>query len=280
MVGSIRAITDSAGEVVARFEYEPFGLLTMSTGPMAAGAHRFTGKPEDEATELYYFGARYYDPEVGRFTSRDPAKDGLNWHTYCANNPLNRVDSNGNNRSFWFGNFGEAVTKVSYVLNGWEIVWTTNGHGPDFAAFDAATKQFAFVDAKAWLGGGTVSKLIWATGDNLKNWSTDVWNAVSENPGLSGECKSLAEQAFGPAGEWGKNVSKHIVGFSEFGKLYLSKGLQEMGGFETRTISFVDTLSAMMSLSLKNTLITPYIFFVPDEFIDNLPFGRPKAVRV
>ena len=58
MVGSIRAITGSAGEVVARFEYEPFGLLTVSTGPMAAGAHRFTGKPEDEATELYYFGAR------------------------------------------------------------------------------------------------------------------------------------------------------------------------------------------------------------------------------
>ncbi|MEA4883034.1 MAG: hypothetical protein VB144_05105 [Clostridia bacterium] len=45
MVGSIRAITNSAGQVVARFEYEPFGLLTMSTGSMAAGAHRFTGKP-------------------------------------------------------------------------------------------------------------------------------------------------------------------------------------------------------------------------------------------
>jgi len=65
MVGSIRAITDPAGEVVARFEYEPFGLLMMSTGPIAAGAHRFTSKPEDGATELYSFGARYYDPEVG-----------------------------------------------------------------------------------------------------------------------------------------------------------------------------------------------------------------------
>ena len=92
MVGSIRAITDSAGEVVARFEYEPFGLLTISTGPMAAGAHRFTGKPEDSASELYYFGARYYDPEVGRFTSRDPALQGMNWYVHCLNNPLRYID--------------------------------------------------------------------------------------------------------------------------------------------------------------------------------------------
>jgi len=67
----------------------------MSTGPMAAGVHRFTGKPEDGATEFYYFGARYYDPEVGRFISRDPAKDGLNWYVYCLNSPLRYIDPDG-----------------------------------------------------------------------------------------------------------------------------------------------------------------------------------------
>ena len=92
MVGSIRAITDSAGQIVARFEYEPFGLLTMSSGPMADGGHRFTGKPEDGTTALYYFGARHYDPEVGRFTSPDPAKQGLSWRSYCRENPSVYVD--------------------------------------------------------------------------------------------------------------------------------------------------------------------------------------------
>ncbi|MGI6540833.1 MAG: hypothetical protein ACOX38_08665 [Bacillota bacterium] len=58
LLGSIRAITDSSGEVAARFEYEPFGLVATSTGPLASGAHRFTGKPEDGAIGLYYFGAR------------------------------------------------------------------------------------------------------------------------------------------------------------------------------------------------------------------------------
>jgi RHS repeat-associated protein len=95
MLGSIRAITDSSGEVAARFEYEPFGLVATSTGPLASGAHRFTGKPEDGAIGFYYFGARYYDPEVGRFTSRDPIYHGANWYSYCSSNPLASCDRNG-----------------------------------------------------------------------------------------------------------------------------------------------------------------------------------------
>lgn len=35
------------------------------------------------------------DPEIGRFISEDPAKDGLNWFVYCRNNPVNLVDRDG-----------------------------------------------------------------------------------------------------------------------------------------------------------------------------------------
>ena len=49
---------------------------------------RFTGKEMDVGTGLVYFGARYYDPEVGRWTTVDPAGEGLNWYVYCRNNPL------------------------------------------------------------------------------------------------------------------------------------------------------------------------------------------------
>jgi RHS repeat-associated protein len=51
----------------------------------------FTGKEKD-ASGLYYFGARYYDPEVGRFISEDPGQDGTNWYGYCDGN---RVPSQG-----------------------------------------------------------------------------------------------------------------------------------------------------------------------------------------
>jgi RHS repeat-associated protein len=54
----------------------------------------FTGK-ELDATGLYYFGARYYDPEVGLFISEDPSQDGLNWYEYCRANPLKYVDPDG-----------------------------------------------------------------------------------------------------------------------------------------------------------------------------------------
>ena len=95
-MGSVRAITDSQGQVVARFEYEAFGVTVQARGPLsAAEVHKFTGKPEDAAIELYYFNARYYDPVPGRFTSLDPAASGLNWYLYCRNRPLAYFDPNG-----------------------------------------------------------------------------------------------------------------------------------------------------------------------------------------
>jgi RHS repeat-associated protein len=61
-----------------------------------------TGKEQD-ATGLSYFGARYYDPAVGRFITRDPVKGGLynpqtfNPYVYCLNNPLKYVDPDDEN---------------------------------------------------------------------------------------------------------------------------------------------------------------------------------------
>ncbi|MBE3584367.1 MAG: hypothetical protein IMX01_09685, partial [Limnochordaceae bacterium] len=93
LVGSVRAITDSQGQVVARFEYEPFGVTVQASGPLAGSeVHKFTGKPEDAAVGLYYYYARYYSPEVGRFLSRDPI-DGS--YVYVHNAPLIRVDPLG-----------------------------------------------------------------------------------------------------------------------------------------------------------------------------------------
>lgn len=55
----------------------------------------FTGKVLSEDIGLIYFGARWYDPEVGRFITVDPAEDGGNWYAYCRNNPINAIDPGG-----------------------------------------------------------------------------------------------------------------------------------------------------------------------------------------
>ena len=88
-LGSTRAITDEAAEVIERQTNLPFGEIL--TGDEKYG---FTGKELDESG-LQYFGARYYDSGTGRFVSADPAMSGINWYAYSSNNPLRYVDPTG-----------------------------------------------------------------------------------------------------------------------------------------------------------------------------------------
>jgi len=55
----------------------------------------FTGKQYDRDVQLYYFGARWYSPEIGKFITVDPIQDGTNWYAYCYNNPLRFIDPSG-----------------------------------------------------------------------------------------------------------------------------------------------------------------------------------------
>ena len=48
---------------------------------------------------MYYFNARWYNPETGRFASEDPARDGINWYAYVGNNPLKYTDPTGLRRT-------------------------------------------------------------------------------------------------------------------------------------------------------------------------------------
>ena len=52
----------------------------------------YTGKPYDTATGLYNYGFRDYKPQVARFTTVDPIRDGNNWFAYVNNDPVNWVD--------------------------------------------------------------------------------------------------------------------------------------------------------------------------------------------
>jgi RHS repeat-associated protein len=57
----------------------------------------YTGKEQD-GSDLIYFGARYYDPEMGRFMSVDPVGAGDNWYAYCNDNPVSMLILRG-----WIG---------------------------------------------------------------------------------------------------------------------------------------------------------------------------------
>jgi RHS repeat-associated protein len=70
-LGSVRQLTDGDGDVTLAQGYTPFGLLLWSEGS-GASAYGFTGEQEDAAVGLVFLRARYYDPNAGRFLSRDP----------------------------------------------------------------------------------------------------------------------------------------------------------------------------------------------------------------
>lgn len=92
--GSTEAITDEEKVVVWKAGYDAYGNVLEATGEMEFEAS-FTGKMFDKDTGLYYFNARWYDSELGRFTTPDPTRDGTNWVLYCAANPVGRWDPTG-----------------------------------------------------------------------------------------------------------------------------------------------------------------------------------------
>ena len=97
-IGSIRAVTDQSGEVVFNTDYLAFGQrYGENTNGGFVEYHGFTGKEYDPDTGLYYYNARWYDADIGRFISEDPAADpnNPNLYVYGRNNPLRFVDPTG-----------------------------------------------------------------------------------------------------------------------------------------------------------------------------------------
>jgi RHS repeat-associated protein len=95
-LGSVREITDSSGNLSARYDYDPYGRATKVAGTYDA-TFGFTGHYKHEPSGLFLPVYRAYAPEMGRWTSGDPAglADGPNVYAYVGNNPINKLDPLG-----------------------------------------------------------------------------------------------------------------------------------------------------------------------------------------
>jgi RHS repeat-associated protein len=100
VAGTPLLATDAGGAVVWKENYQPFGGR-LNHPPAGDNDQWFAGKPYDASTGLSYFGARYYDPLLGRFMGMDPAPvdpgdiHGLSKYSYGNNNPYRYVDPDG-----------------------------------------------------------------------------------------------------------------------------------------------------------------------------------------
>jgi RHS repeat-associated protein len=97
-VGSLRAVADAAGNVVKLLTYDSFGNIIADTSAGFQIPFGFAGGLHDRDTGLVRFGYRDYDPDVGRWTAKDPiffAGGDTDLYGYVLNDPVSRVDSYG-----------------------------------------------------------------------------------------------------------------------------------------------------------------------------------------
>jgi RHS repeat-associated protein len=95
-IGSVSALSDSAGALANTYSYDSFGNLSASTGNIS-NPLRYTGREFDSETGIYFYRTRYYDPAQGRFMGEDPARfdQGGNFYVYVSNTPTLFIDPTG-----------------------------------------------------------------------------------------------------------------------------------------------------------------------------------------
>ncbi len=144
-LGGVNVITDITGNRVQLTEYDPWGKVSRSEGN-ADPSRRFTGQELDPETGLYYYGGRYYDPELARFISPDmfvPQPDNpqsLNRYSYVINNPQRHIDPSGH--SFWdifkhIVNFIRVITALLFI----EVA-------PEYTFLEIASVATSYSDSK------------------------------------------------------------------------------------------------------------------------------------
>jgi RHS repeat-associated protein len=92
-LGSTKLLIDQNGQHRFTGDDDPYGINLRSFGDK--DTHRYTGQILDEEQGLYYYGARYYMPEIGRFLSGDPKKEFPSSYLYAGNTPVMAIDPDG-----------------------------------------------------------------------------------------------------------------------------------------------------------------------------------------
>jgi RHS repeat-associated protein len=130
-VGTVELVTDvSTGEIVQRLEHDEFGRVLSDSNP-GLQPFGFAGGLYDLETRLVRFGARDYDPAIGRWTARDPVRNasGANWYVFANGAPTAAADATGlkpRKPSRWdvFGVICDIVTLGNCPIPGFlDLIW-------------------------------------------------------------------------------------------------------------------------------------------------------------
>ena len=228
--GDVTAILDSTGTMVVNYHYDAYGVLLQTGGTMATtlgtlNPLTYRGYVYDHETGLYYLQSRYYNPEIKRFISADTTavltadlmsiynKD---LYSYCDNNPVVRVDTEGEFWNLISAAVGAAVGAVAGVAGQFVSDLTTSALKGEWTFSNWQTYAGAAVGGAA--GGATLG----LTG------SPGLANAVSGFV-TTGASMTLEKMTGVSDKSWGEIGANAIVDGC------VSYGLGELPGFDTVT---------------------------------------------
>jgi RHS repeat-associated protein len=229
--GNVTALVDAAtGRVEAQYEYGPFGEMLRCTGPKAnTNPFRFSTKFQDEETDLYYYGHRYYCSQVGRWLSRDPLGEagGMGLYLFAGNRPTDSIDPLG--LSEWRPKLISGLPVNSLTIKG-------TGHTilPPFYWFFMSSSAYPSddkLDSRSHVS-GSVFKGLWGTFGTAKaDVITDIrclddGQIIASSKGASldtdGPVQALIELSV-------QNLDKHSLAIS----VVASGALEASGGPST-----------------------------------------------
>jgi RHS repeat-associated protein len=158
-LGSITALTNETGAIVETIEYQAYGkpIIKDHTGAVFDSStvgtpYLFTAREFDSESGLYYYRARYYSAEIGRFLQEDPIgfMGGENLYSYVDNRPVNNLDPFGLKKCkpFW-GRVVDNFIRTNEILPGYFFPYFM----PGWMGVSGATAEVT----------GTVTFMQWAS---------------------------------------------------------------------------------------------------------------------
>ena len=178
--GDVEEIYSAEGTLVGKYSYTAFGECEIETdvnGIATKNPFRYRGYYYDVETGLYYLKTRYYDPETGRFITIDDISylapdtiNGLNLYAYCGNNPVMRVDENGN---AWWHWLAGALAVIGTILVVGAVTVLTVGVGTTVLAGTLAGAVIHGAAVGALVGAGVGAAVGAVAGGVVSGWTVE-----------------------------------------------------------------------------------------------------------
>lgn len=262
--GNVVQLADEMGKVTKTYEYDAFGNEIISD-KKDDNPFRYCGEYYDKETESVYLRARYYSPELGRFTTRDTDTGeeenptSLNLYTYCGNDGVNAWDPSGHRHdAIWLNSsrsasgFGHSAVVIKAKQGKWKYLSYTD-HGLHKAKVPISITYFE----------NTTKKLKYAIRNYINNTERNEREAYPYNSMLyfKGEFKAITTIK----DKTGVKKEKYPASKYDFFKYNCMDVVVELlqeGKFKKYNAEYHRALSYASTLSVPNNAFAGMKYFV------------------